>query len=66
MKYLAFCTIIFIFLGIGRTQTLTELRAIKITNVDSDVLFSNAKTAEAMDYLASIGVHRLVNAHLFM
>jgi len=34
-----------------------ELRAVWITNVDSDVLFTDTKIAEAMDYLASINVN---------
>ncbi|MBN1155093.1 family 10 glycosylhydrolase [candidate division KSB1 bacterium] len=34
-----------------------EFRAVKLTNVDSDVLFSNANIVEAMDYLASIGIN---------
>ncbi|MBD3374598.1 family 10 glycosylhydrolase [candidate division KSB1 bacterium] len=34
-----------------------EFRAIKITNVDSDVMFSDEKISEAMDYLASIGIN---------
>ncbi len=29
----------------------------KLTNVDSRVLFADANTAEAMDYLASIGIN---------
>ncbi|MBN2355602.1 family 10 glycosylhydrolase [candidate division KSB1 bacterium] len=41
-------------------QTLEELRAVKITNVDSDVLFSDAAIAEAMDYLASIGINTIL------
>jgi len=38
-------------------ENVKEFRAVKITNVDSDVLFSDANIAEAMDYLASIGVN---------
>lgn len=34
-----------------------ELRGVWITNVDSDVLFTDAKIAEAMDYLASININ---------
>ncbi|MBD3385994.1 family 10 glycosylhydrolase [candidate division KSB1 bacterium] len=34
-----------------------EFRAVKITNVDSDVMFSDQRIAEAMDYLASIGIN---------
>lgn len=34
-----------------------EFRAVKLTNVDSRVLFSDEAIAEAMDYLASIGIN---------
>ncbi len=34
-----------------------ELRAVWITNVDSNVLFSDRAIQEAMDYLASIGIN---------
>ncbi len=39
---------------------LEELRAVKITNVDSDILFSDAAIAEGMDYLASIGINTIL------
>jgi uncharacterized lipoprotein YddW (UPF0748 family) len=38
-------------------QRLKEFRAVKITNVDSNVLFTDQNIADAMDYLASIGVN---------
>lgn len=38
-------------------QPLRELRGVKLTNVDSDVLFSDEAIAEAMDYLAEVGVN---------
>lgn len=37
-----------------------ELRAVKITNVASNVLFSDESIAEAMDYLASIGINAIL------
>ena len=37
-------------------QPLAELRAMKLTTVDSRVLFTGDSIAAAMDYLASIGV----------
>lgn len=43
--------------NLGYAQTLQEFRAVKLTNVDSRVLFADANTAEAMDYLASIGIN---------
>ena len=39
------------------SQALNEMRAVWITNVDSDVLLTDAKIAESMDYLESIGVN---------
>lgn len=49
-------------LGAGRTvaQPLEELRAVKITNVDSDVMYSDDAIAEAMDYLAGIGINAIL------
>ncbi|MFH0736645.1 MAG: family 10 glycosylhydrolase [bacterium] len=38
-------------------QVKEEMRAVWITNVDSDVLMTDAKIAEAMDYLSSIGIN---------
>lgn len=38
-------------------QPKKEMRAVWITNVDSDVLFDDTKIASAMDYLASIGIN---------
>lgn len=37
-----------------------ELRAVKITNVASNVLFSDESIAEAMNYLASIGINAIL------
>jgi len=42
------------------TNMPEELRAVKITNVASDVLFSDESIAEAMDYLASIGINAIL------
>lgn len=39
------------------SQIPSEFRAVKITNVDSDILFDDQKIAEGMDYLASIGIN---------
>lgn len=38
-------------------QPPQEFRAVKLTNVDSNVLFTDQNIASAMDYLASIGVN---------
>jgi uncharacterized lipoprotein YddW (UPF0748 family) len=58
LKYLAvfiFCIILNL-----NSQNLQEFRAVKITNVDSDVMFSDHKIAEAMDYLADIGINTIL------
>jgi len=39
------------------SQIPEEFRAVKITNVDSDILFDDKSIAEGMDYLASIGIN---------
>ncbi len=41
-------------------QLKEEFRAVKLTNVDSQILFTNNNTAEAMDYLASIGINTVL------
>jgi len=38
-------------------QTKTEMRGTWITNVDSDVMFTDSRIAEAMDYLESVGIN---------
>ena len=37
-----------------------EFRAVKLTNVDSQLLFSDQSIAEGMDYLASIGINTVL------
>jgi len=39
------------------SQPPKEFRAVKLTNVDSNVMFTDQNIADAMDYLASIGVN---------
>ncbi|MBK7631131.1 MAG: family 10 glycosylhydrolase [Ignavibacteriales bacterium] len=46
-----------IFQSILISQPLEEFRAAKLTNVDSNILFSDQGTAAAMDYLASVNVN---------
>ncbi|MHB1048540.1 MAG: family 10 glycosylhydrolase [Bacteroidota bacterium] len=51
---------IFLFVllfGIAAAQPKQELRGVWITNVDSDMLTSDGKIAQAMNYLASIGIN---------
>ena len=43
--------------AVGVSQTKQEFRGVWLTNVDSNVLLSDASIAQAMDYLASIGVN---------
>lgn len=52
--------LLFLGNGIALAQLQSELRAVKITNVDSQVMFDDDRIAEAMDYLASIGVNTVV------
>ena len=53
-KYLLFILLISSFLLAQRPQ---EFRAVKLTNVDSNILFTDQNIAAAMDYLASINVN---------
>ncbi len=46
--------------GITVAQPPIEFRAVKLTNVDSDVLNSNRSIARAMDYLHSIGINTVL------
>ena len=42
------------------SQNVEEVRGVKITNVDSEVLSSKSSIADAMDYLASINVNTIL------
>ncbi|MEQ8819039.1 MAG: family 10 glycosylhydrolase [Sumerlaeia bacterium] len=53
----AFSLIPSAFCNAGENSTLHELRGVWITNVDSDVLDSREKIAEAMDFLAMTGIN---------
>ena len=53
------CTLLFCYAG-APAQPLEEFRGVKLTNVDSNVLFSDQNIADAMDYLASIGVNAVL------
>jgi uncharacterized lipoprotein YddW (UPF0748 family) len=46
-----------LFAAIGVGQTKQEFRGLWLTNVDSNVLLFDPAIAQAMDYLASIGVN---------
>ncbi len=46
--------------GSLKAQPISELRAVKITNVDSQVMFEDERIAEAMDFLASVGINTIV------
>ncbi|PIQ08914.1 MAG: hypothetical protein COW71_09235 [Ignavibacteriales bacterium CG18_big_fil_WC_8_21_14_2_50_31_20] len=57
MKYIVF----FLFATTSLfSQQLEEFRGVKITDVDSRVLYSDQNIAEAMDYLASINVNAIL------
>lgn len=43
-----------------QSQPIEELRAVKITNVDSQVLFSDEAIAAAMDFLAATGINAVL------
>lgn len=49
--------LLYFFTPLISAQQLEEMRAVKITNVDSYVLFNDNSIAEAMDYLASININ---------
>ncbi len=46
-----------VFLINASAQYKNEMRAVWLTNVDSNVLFSDTEIAKAMDFLASMGVN---------
>ncbi|AFH48734.1 Hypothetical protein IALB_1023 [Ignavibacterium album JCM 16511] len=56
MKKLTYILFILIHL-ISYPQPLQEFRAVKLTNVDSNVLFTDQNIAQGMDYLASVNVN---------
>lgn len=56
MKFLKFALTLLITTSL-LSQPIKEFRAVKITNVDSDILFDDQKIADGMDYLASIGIN---------
>ncbi len=53
----SFLFILLLSLTASYSQIPQEFRAVKITNVDSDILFDDQRIAEGMDYLASIGIN---------
>ena len=42
------------------SQSLQEFRAVKLTNVDSNILFTDLNIAQGMDYLASVNVNAVL------
>ena len=52
--YGVLCAAVLFCAGPVLPQQLEEFRGVKLTNVDSNVLFSDQNIADAMDYLASI------------
>lgn len=54
------CFLILFFTSAVRTQHVDELRAVKLTLAGSNLLYNDSAIAEAMDYLASIGVNMVL------
>ncbi|MCA1800876.1 MAG: family 10 glycosylhydrolase [Rhodothermaceae bacterium] len=52
--------VISVYPGLVQSQPVEELRAVKITNVDSQVLFSDEGIAAAMDFLAETGINAVL------
>ena len=48
--------------SLSGAEMLSEFRAVKLTNVDSQALFSDESIARAMDYLASININTVLVA----
>ncbi len=55
-----FISFMFLITTTIAAQHPVEFRAVKLTNVDSDVLFSDQNIAEAMDYLSKIGINTIL------
>ncbi len=55
IKYFLFVCLFFQLILFS--QPLTEFRAVKLTNVDSNILFTDQNIANGMDYLASVNVN---------
>ena len=49
--------LVFLLFSSSNSQNVDELRGVWITNVDSYVMYSDKNIADAMDYLASIGIN---------
>lgn len=58
IKTVTFITLMFLFSKISFPQ-VQEMKGTWITNVDSYVLFNDKSIAEAMDYLAKIGINTI-------
>ncbi|MBI9071048.1 MAG: family 10 glycosylhydrolase [Melioribacteraceae bacterium] len=59
MKKITFFLILFTS-NIFLSQELEEFRGVKITDIDSRVMYTDANIAEAMDYLASININAVL------
>lgn len=46
--------------SIIHSQPLQEFRAVKLTNIDSNVLFTDQNIAQGMDYLASVNINAVL------
>jgi uncharacterized lipoprotein YddW (UPF0748 family) len=59
-KHLLVLLVLFISFNQISSQMKEEMRAVKLTNVDSNVLNSDKNIAEAMDFLASININAIL------
>ena len=57
MKSVSIALAFLVLISILEAQEKSELRAVWLTNVDSNVLSTDQNISDAMDYLASIGVN---------
>ena len=60
MKKIILFLLLTVIAGITLADVPIELRAAKITNVDSDIMFSDRNIAEGMAYLDSININTVL------
>ncbi|MDZ7797065.1 MAG: family 10 glycosylhydrolase [Candidatus Marinimicrobia bacterium] len=59
-KFLFLTVFLICLAGTSKAKAPAELRAVKITNVDSDIMFSDRNIAEGMAYLDSININTVL------
>ncbi len=60
LRFLALALFALPFVATAQEEPLREFRAVKLTNVASDVLFSDASIAAAMDDLAALNINAVL------